>query len=525
MLKSVITSTTAVVAWWRIALMVGAALGMIQPTTMRTTRSRAQRMLRWIPPGNWTSRGYGYVLSDYEFYEETNISCIVPNDEFLGAISQTGLLVDGAFGVFLEGAVAPISFDEVQNLKSGCARGITPMLGDEDYVRDALVDFDILVQTFAEHYAFFDIRNVNWTASTTEARRALSASSTDGELLAAFESILEPLNDGHVFVKSADRYFVSKPWEIMMLLASEATAQGVAANDTEGYIHAQDLRSESIVHGYMEGGAYNITPEFDVGFGRFAGNNKISYIFLARIDSDDQGGFAETLDKVFLALAGSRAMVVDMRINLGGHDDNALHLASHFVSERVLAYTKQAVAGDGNYTTKTEVYIEPGDEAYRHTGPVIVMTSGSTVGAAETFALAMSQVPDTSRLGRNTSGAFSDDLGRTLPNGWFFGLSNEVVAAPDGTVYEGAGIPPDIIPEADFFLLAERDAGIDSWLEEALQFLNATLTSEPTSAPVGDGEPSTVGTPPFEESGAKDESAQQLYLAALLAAVAVVPNA
>lgn len=497
---------------------------MIQPATMRATRSRAPRMLRWVPPGNWTSRGYGYVLSEYEFYEETDISCIVAGDDFLGAISGTDLLADGSFGVFLEGAVAPIRFDEVENLQSGCARGVTPVLGDSDYVRDALGDYDVLVQTFAEHYAFFDVRNVDWTALATEGRRALSANSTDADLFAALESVLKPLNDGHVFVDGGGRSFVSKPWETMLLLLAEAAAGGVAPNETGKYIAEQDWRLESIVHSYMEDGAYNLTEEFGVAFDRFAGTGNIGYLFLGDLGAADQAGFAETLDGVFLALAGSRAMVVDTRISFGGYDDNGLELASHFVSDRVLAYTKQAVAGEGRYTNRTEVYIEPGDEAYRHTGPVVVLTSGSTVGAAETFALAMSQVPGATRMGRNTSGAFSNVLGRTLPNGWSFGLSNEVVAAPDGTVYEVTGIPADIVPEADLFSLAERDAGIDSWLEEAFQYLNATLSPEPTPAPVGDEEPA-VDTPPPEESEAEDGSALPLYLAVLLAASAIVSNA
>ena len=108
--------------------------------------------------------------------------------------------------------------------------------------------------------------------------------------------------------------------------------------------------------------------------------------------------------------------------------------------------------GDG-YTNETEVYIEVGNDSYRHTGPVIVITSGSTVCAGETFTLAMSQLAQTTILGRNTSEAFSDILARSLPNKWLFTLSNEVYAAPNGTVYEMVGIPSDLIPEADPFAI------------------------------------------------------------------------
>jgi hypothetical protein len=41
--------------------------------------------------------------------------------------------------------------------------------------------------------------------------------------------------------------------------------------------------------------------------------------------------------------------------------------------------------------------------------------------------------------------------------------------APDGAIYEAFGIPPDIRPDADLLPLSEREAGIDSWLEMALE--------------------------------------------------------
>ena len=56
----------------------------------------------------------------------------------------------------------------------------------------------------------------------------------------------------------------------------------------------------------------------------------------------------------------------------------------------------------------------------------------------------MMALPHVTRVGRPTLGIFSDDLAKHLPNGWVTSLSNEVYAAPDGTVYEGDGIPPQI---------------------------------------------------------------------------------
>jgi C-terminal processing protease CtpA/Prc len=172
--------------------------------------------------------------------------------------------------------------------------------------------------------------------------------------------------------------------------------------------------------------------------------------------------------------------VFDVRVNEGGGNTIALLAASNFASERTLAYTLRTVNGDG-FTNMTDVFIPIGDPAYRHFDKVIVIISESCVSAGETFSLAMAQLPQTTFLGRNTAAVFSDTLKRSLPNGWLVGLSNEVVAAPDGTVYEKVGIPPDIVPVAELLPLSERDAGVDSWLELAIA--TAKESAAPTSAP------------------------------------------
>lgn len=73
--------------------------------------------------------------------------------------------------------------------------------------------------------------------------------------------------------------------------------------------------------------------------------------------------------------------------------------------------------------------------------------------------------PAVTVIGEHTSGAFSDILGRQLPNGMLFGLSNEIYRAADGQIYEGLGVPPTIpVP----FRLADLAMGKDVVLETAL---------------------------------------------------------
>ena len=89
--------------------------------------------------------------------------------------------------------------------------------------------------------------------------------------------------------------------------------------------------------------------------------------------------------------------------------------------------------------------------------------------AAETFVLAMREMPDVLTLGEATGGILSDALPKFLPSGIYFSLSNEEYRSVDGKVFERVGVPPD--EELDVFSSSDRSSGRDSALERALELL------------------------------------------------------
>ncbi len=57
--------------------------------------------------------------------------------------------------------------------------------------------------------------------------------------------------------------------------------------------------------------------------------------------------------------------------------------------------------------------------------------------------MASQNIENVTRIGSNTEGILSDILSKRLPNGWKFGLSNEIYENVDGKNYEMTGIPPN----------------------------------------------------------------------------------
>jgi carboxyl-terminal processing protease len=313
-----------------------------------------------FPDGVWTSRGYGYVLeansTTYNIFEETEISCIPTNPTLIQYVLGVELENNNQTAIVdVAGAAAKYVFDETGDFQSGCADGLTPVMGDDNYVHDALRVFDIFAQTFVEHYAFFELRGIDWAALTEDARSKLTGNSTDAELTEALISVLEPLHDYHVSLVTDQVEYHSKPLEIIVQLQQEFVQQD-AIDDFENYLNVQLGTWIMTLSSYLDDKILKGTPgEFSWGT---ATNGTVGYMQLMSMGPEDEVAFADALDQAIVDLQDTHTMIVDVRVNGGGDDLVSLEIASHFTSERFLAFSKRAVNGD-DFTQATEVYVEP----------------------------------------------------------------------------------------------------------------------------------------------------------------------
>jgi carboxyl-terminal processing protease len=165
--------------------------------------------------------------------------------------------------------------------------------------------------------------------------------------------------------------------------------------------------------------------------------------------------------------ADADGLVIDIRFNQGGSDSMGYALVSWLTENPVLVARKRAVY-DGAWTELQDVYVEPRDTSY-FDRPIVLLQSGSSISAAETFAIAMNELPQVISVGTPTYGVLSDVLQRVLPNGWIAALSNEVYEAPDSSVYEAVGVPVDVEVSYDDDLTYYEN--LDATLERALQEL------------------------------------------------------
>ena len=69
-------------------------------------------------------------------------------------------------------------------------------------IRDPEKNFELLWETFNKRYPFFQLRNVDWKKQRDTYRPRVTSKTSDDELFEIFCQMLDPLNDGHVELKT-----------------------------------------------------------------------------------------------------------------------------------------------------------------------------------------------------------------------------------------------------------------------------------------------------------------------------------
>ena len=282
------------------------------------------------------------------------------------------------------------------------------------------------------HYPFFDLHGVDWDSR----RPALETGDlSDEDLFAAMRDMVVGLDDGHIQIIAGDLGYASP---------SIPPAWLDAAPDTREALN--QVARDNV--GTPLDGAPRAPMEYGLR------DDGIGYVLITGMWTEPRVGQSElassrnAFETVAAALSDARAIIVDVRYNPGGNDGTALTYAGFFTDQPMDVLTKRTRKGDG-WTEPVAGVVSPIETEHRLTQPVILLTSKLTGSGAEIFTMAMRELPQVTVMGEATGGGLSDILGITLANGWLFGLSNQEYRAADGEVYEGRGVPPDVMFEID----------------------------------------------------------------------------
>ena len=426
----------------------------------------------------WQSRGYGTIAEiragDVRLIERTPVSCLPARqysaDQFLNEFQVKLDPQDTTFEIRNNGTLSTIIFERLDDgtLDRLCPEGLTPKTDDPE------LNFEILWHTFDQHYAFFSERNVDWDAVYAEFRPQINGGTTGSELGELLGAMLERLKDAHVGLSTNDRDVVSVDSRFSKRIREECKKQLEADCDLDHFMEDRYASIDEIVRTrYLENGfktAFNENALWGQ-IGEATGYFRIDG--MAGLDRDRHSSSADlavlepVLDAMLNDLGHLPAMIIDVRLNGGGHDAVALAIASRFADDRRLFASKRTREG-GNRTSQQDLFVEPAN-GLRYQGQVAVLIGSETGSAAEVFTMAMRALPHVILVGTPTTGILSDEFYRSLPNGWQFSLSNEIYLAHDGELFEATGVPPDVSTPS--FSHEDVHNSVDSGIEAAIAVL------------------------------------------------------
>lgn len=373
----------------------------------------------------------------------------------------------------------------------------TKICGENSRSKDPLANFDALWNTFNENYPSFKLREIDWQKSREKYRLQLNSQSTDLELYRVLKEMITELKDAHVSmripenlkneIQENDHY----PFALRDSVLSAINAK---------YVDSLKSYNKGIVNwgvinqriGYIQINAFESLANYSIDqelpapeFWEIYRENWERAVASKSFKKDILDGVKGLMPQIIEDIKHTRSCIIDIRFNGGGFDEAGLEVLSYFTNRKSVAFSKKARFED-RFTRPQTIYVEPNTKTYP--GNLFILTSCQTASAAEVFLLASQNLPNVKTIGSNTMGILSDILSKRLPNGWAYGLSNEIYESADGINYERYGIPADMdlnydkSPE-EFYRnllleLNEKDRAIEKVIEWSAANINPGTTHD-----------------------------------------------
>ncbi len=319
------------------------------------------------------------------------------------------------------------------------------LVGPEE-INDPENNFELLWNDLNNHYGLFQARGWDWDAVYSEFRPQVNANTTDDELWEVLSNMIETLDDSHTYIgiPNTEKQFVS----------------GNASTEEAEKIFDRQVTVDNYLEDFMD---LDETKDFSTGKVQ---NKDIGYIYL--------GGFGDSrldmIDDVMVDMEKRAAIIIDLRNNSGGMNRHTDHIVGKFINdERWYASVKDKIGpGPNEFSDPVKKFSKPSTET-PYLKPVVVLTDGASVSAAEDFLLQAKLFNHFTQIGDVTCGDLSDtSMTRFLPNGWIFGFSTREYRLPDGSLIDGIGHHPDVFVKNK---IEDVENGIDEVMETAIQYL------------------------------------------------------
>lgn len=279
--------------------------------------------------------------------------------------------------------------------------------------RSATAVFNDLWKFIDEHYALFEVKNVDWAGVRQRYANLVKNEMSEQELFEVCADMLEELRDGHVSLSSSVR---TATYENFYRL--------FPANFNYAIVEEQYLRANR-----RTAGAFIYAKDQDIG-----------YIY---VRSFGDAYTDEDLESVFSELADVKGFIIDVRDNSGGTAVNVNRLTSKLLSaKRIVKYELvKSGPGQSQFNPPVPFYLSPSGVIINK--PVVLLTNRKCFSACNDFVSYLKGQVNVTVIGDRTGGGGGVPANFVLVNGWKLQYTSTITWSAQKLPIE-EGIVPDI---------------------------------------------------------------------------------
>ncbi len=302
--------------------------------------------------------------------------------------------------------------------------------------------FEAFWKGIDEKYAYFELKNINWDSVYLCTKPLTHDNMSDEELWNVLSPMLCVLkDDGHTSLSGDGK-----------------ETQWNACNNTT---YKKNFDYNLLIKNYIS------TPIKYSGPIMYEIIDDIGYMYYSSFGDMVTD---ENIDFLVDYFKNTKGLIIDIRGNQGGADENGNRIQSRMLNEKTLVeyiYYKNG-PGHSDFTAPQKLHILPKGTS-QYLKPIAVLTNRSCYSSASNFASRMWALPHVSLIGDTTLGGAGRPKFFDLPNGWLVRYSSNYALRVDGYNYEN-GVPPDYYVELES---TDKANGKDAIIEFAISWIKS----------------------------------------------------
>ena len=340
--------------------------------------------------------------------------------------------------------------------------------------------FEAFWKSMDENYAFFKLKEIDWDEVYQTYRSKVTANTSDEDLFELMKEILEPFQDGHINLATADkpkkRFSGGRPSAFKTQFPNDSLV-GLYFDLVEQHLTNAGFSDLNNVGPILS----DQTALYNHSVYEHCASDRLAYVKVSWFFHDwqlvqkllgrgkDRKNFLADFDQLLLQYKDKEGMILDLRNNIGGVSGYPERLVGRFAKAPFIGEYTASRKKEGHevFTFLKPTKVKPA-KTVSFSQPVVLLVNGETVSAAEEFVQMMRGLPRVTIIGTPTQGALSDIYEEKLPNDWTLTFSNMRFYDRNMECWENKGIPVDIEIANH---LDDLKKGVDPVLQSAIDLL------------------------------------------------------